>query len=359
MRSPSPGLLAIADALRAHSASSSSPSPSPMPSPLPCNLFVLVCRIQLITVSLSRDTNTDHYIFPLCVLLATPTSDSIPLEGHSPISRFSRACLLTSFTEFASKDHTKATFTIPDVKNIATSRACNLSIILIRYGMMGSAGFDTDTGDHVEASALRSKFLEGKCFWGKIPINLLGSSLENCVTLNLGHTVESASTVTMNPSFLEPKFLERDSCLTCFTHKVDATGSYQLQVGISVQDVGARDMPKSPYNSYSYSDVPPSSLPHIIRLRAGNVIFNSKYYNNTMQKTEVTEDFACAFCFVKCGSYKLPVAGTIWYGSAMTPIELFGPNRYQWDQGYFQQEIYRRDIPSLEIKKDVSFLYAM
>ncbi|KAL5642676.1 hypothetical protein ACJX0J_003416 [Zea mays] len=30
------------------------------------------------------------------------------------------------------------------------------------------------------------------------------------------------------------------------------------------------------------------------------------------------------------------------YGSATTPIELFGPTRYQWDQGYFQQEIYRR-----------------
>ncbi|XP_044446260.1 polycomb group protein EMF2B [Triticum aestivum] len=24
-----------------------------------------------------------------------------------------------------------------------------------------------------------------------------------------------------------------------------------------------------------------------------------------MQKTEVTEDFACPFCFVKCGSYKI------------------------------------------------------
>ncbi|KAL5643646.1 hypothetical protein ACJX0J_002424 [Zea mays] len=34
--------------------------------------------------------------------------------------------------------------------------------------------------------------------------------------------------------------------------------------------------------------------------------------------------------------------GTMWYGSATTPIELFGPTRYQWDQGYFQQEIYRR-----------------
>ncbi|XBI86919.1 hypothetical protein VPH35_025067 [Triticum aestivum] len=238
-------------------------------------------RIQL-TASLSRGTNTewpDQNIFPLYLLLATPTSDNIPLEGHSPIYRFSHACLLTSFSELDSKEHSKATFIIPDVKNIATSRACNLSIILIRCeGQVG------ENNCSVEASALRK--LEGKCFWGKIPINLLGSSLENCVPLNLGHTVELASTVTMSPSFLEPKFLEQDSCLTFCSHKVDATGSYQLQVGISVQEAGARDMSESPYNSYSYSDVPPSSLPHIIRLRA------------------VTEDFACAFCLVKCGSYK-------------------------------------------------------
>ena len=36
------------------------------------------------------------------------------------------------------------------------------------------------------------------------------------------------------------------------------------------------------------------------------------------------------------------VAGTMWYGSAATPVELFGPTRYQWDQGFFQQEIERR-----------------
>jgi photosystem II CP47 chlorophyll apoprotein len=36
------------------------------------------------------------------------------------------------------------------------------------------------------------------------------------------------------------------------------------------------------------------------------------------------------------------VAGTMWYGSAATPIELYGPTRYQWDSGYFQQEISRR-----------------
>ena len=41
------------------------------------------------------------------------------------------------------------------------------------------------------------------------------------------------------------------------------------------------------------------------------------------------------------------VAGTMWYGSATTPIELFGPTRYQWDSNYFQQEIDRRVQASL------------
>ncbi|MGB3764986.1 MAG: photosystem II chlorophyll-binding protein CP47 [Phormidesmis sp.] len=36
------------------------------------------------------------------------------------------------------------------------------------------------------------------------------------------------------------------------------------------------------------------------------------------------------------------VAGTMWYGSATTPIELFGPTRYQWDGSYFAEEIERR-----------------
>jgi photosystem II CP47 chlorophyll apoprotein len=36
------------------------------------------------------------------------------------------------------------------------------------------------------------------------------------------------------------------------------------------------------------------------------------------------------------------VAGTMWYGSATTPIELYGPTRYQWDQDFFKQEINRR-----------------
>jgi photosystem II CP47 chlorophyll apoprotein len=36
------------------------------------------------------------------------------------------------------------------------------------------------------------------------------------------------------------------------------------------------------------------------------------------------------------------VAGTMWYGSAASPIALFVPTRYQLDSGYFQKEIRRR-----------------
>lgn len=52
------------------------------------------------------------------------------------------------------------------------------------------------------------------------------------------------------------------------------------------------------------------------------------------------------------------VAGTMWYGSAATPIELFGPTRYQWDQGYFQQEIDRRVQASVANGASLSQAYA-
>ncbi|CAN6455192.1 unnamed protein product [Victoria cruziana] len=59
-------------------------------------------------------------------------------------------------------------------------------------------------------------------------------------------------------------------------------------------------------------------------LRMGNI--------ETVLSSSITDVFFADFV----------VAGTMWYGSATTPIELFEPTHYQWDQGYFQQEIYRR-----------------
>lgn len=65
-------------------------------------------------------------------------------------------------------------------------------------------------------------------------------------------------------------------------------------------------------------------------LRMGNI--------ETVLSSSISAVFFAAFV----------VAGTMWYGSAATPVELFGPTRYQWDQEYFHQEMDRR------VQKDVA-----
>lgn len=52
------------------------------------------------------------------------------------------------------------------------------------------------------------------------------------------------------------------------------------------------------------------------------------------------------------------VAGTMWYGSATTPIELYGPTRYQWDLGFFRQEIDNRVQTRLAEGKSLSAAWA-
>ncbi|CAM0907819.1 unnamed protein product [Alopecurus aequalis] len=255
-------------------------------------------RIQ-ISVSISGRANTElpaHGIFPLHVMFARATSND-SFDGHSPVYRFSRACLLTSFIESGDSDHSKAIFTIPDLRSLATSQVCNLNIILISCGQRGQNLSENFSQNHMDSSSPQK--LGGQCSWGKIPIDLFSSSPDNGVTLSLGRTVELTSEICMSPGFIEPTFLEDGSCLTFCSRK----GSYELRASINAQEAGARDMDSSPYNSYSYDDVPLSALPQIIRLRTGNVLFNYKHCQKLL-RTEVTEDFSCSFCLVQCGSFK-------------------------------------------------------
>jgi photosystem II CP47 chlorophyll apoprotein len=85
--------------------------------------------------------------------------------------------------------------------------------------------------------------------------------------------------------------------------------------------------------------VRPSQRLHLA-LRMGNI--------ETVLASSLSAVFFAAFV----------VAGTMWYGSAATPIELFGPTRYQWDQAYFQQEIDRRVETDLASGKSLSQAWA-
>jgi photosystem II CP47 chlorophyll apoprotein len=52
------------------------------------------------------------------------------------------------------------------------------------------------------------------------------------------------------------------------------------------------------------------------------------------------------------------VSRTIWYGSSASPVELYGPTRYHWDKGFYQQEIRKRVRESIQGGESVQQAWA-
>ncbi|XP_020585010.1 polycomb group protein EMBRYONIC FLOWER 2-like isoform X3 [Phalaenopsis equestris] len=258
-------------------------------------------RIKVI-ISLPGNMNSEQQqrnLFPLYVILVRPIAN-ITIGEHAAVYGVCRSHILSSFYEYGKKE-TEATFVIPEIKKLSTARGASLNMVIVSIGEAQGSSDENHLPEGGECLASFPAKLEGNCFWGKVPIESLYSSLEKCVTLSLGHRSEMISAIDMHPSSLKSSFLDQHNCLNFKNHNIDSLSSYKIQVSLCAQEVGARE--RSPYDSYTYNDVPASTLPHIIRLRSGNVLFNYRYYNNKLQKTEVTEDFSCPFCLVQCSSF--------------------------------------------------------
>eukprot|EP00261_Vitis_vinifera_P030494 XP_019071737.1 PREDICTED: polycomb group protein EMBRYONIC FLOWER 2 isoform X4 [Vitis vinifera] len=251
-------------------------------------------RLQM-TISLSgtiKDGMQAKDLLPVYILMAKPVSDTEVAAGkqHSEVYRLNRACKLSSFTEFEGWRRAEANFILPEMNKLSLDvKAGKLTILLVSCGEARNSFCEANVG--------------GYCLWGKLPMESLYSSLERSASLTLGNRAEMLSNVDMQSCFLEPCFLEEGSCTTFHTpHDLGTMGSQKVQVNIVAQKVGAKE--KSPYASYTYRNIPTSSLSNIIRLRAGNVIFNYRDRSDMPQKIEVTENFSCPFCLMQCASFK-------------------------------------------------------
>ncbi|XP_042497430.1 polycomb group protein EMF2B-like isoform X2 [Macadamia integrifolia] len=261
----------------------------------------------LMTVSITGIMNDGvqmQNLLPLYLLLVSPVSDVVVAE-HSAVYRINRGRILTTSSKFDGRDLTQANFELPEINKLSSdARAAKLALLLVSCGGTGSSvcggGLDKDS---LDKASFPSSF-GGYCLWGKISLESLYMSLAKCGNLISTHSAEMLSSVAMHSCFLEPGCLEEGNSISFkIPHNSRAMDLLQkVQVNISVQEVGAAE--RSPYNSYKYNNIPALSLPHIMRLRAGNVIFNYRYYNNILRKTEVTEDFSCPFCLMKCASFK-------------------------------------------------------
>ncbi|KAG8390222.1 hypothetical protein BUALT_Bualt01G0061400 [Buddleja alternifolia] len=253
-------------------------------------------RIQM-TVSLPSTVNDESRIqslFPLCILLARPVHSPSVVEGTA-VYRFSRECILTKCTGDDRMNQDQANFILPEVNKLSAEvKSGSLSILFVSCAELFK--------EHADGSLFPAN-VGRHCFLGKIPMELLHLSWEKSLSLSSGERAEMLSTVDLHSCFLKTSCFGEDKCFSFHSPHAGATAMpQQLQVRIAAEEVGAKE--RSPYDSFSYSDVPSSTLPQIIRLRTGNVVFNYKYYNNKLQRTEVTEDFTCPFCLVKCASFK-------------------------------------------------------
>ncbi|XP_033142204.1 polycomb group protein EMBRYONIC FLOWER 2-like [Brassica rapa] len=243
-------------------------------------------RIQM-TVSLSDSIETQK-LFPLYVFLARLVSPE-PTAEYSAVYKFSRTCSIPGGVDG------KANFLLPEMDRLAL-KAGSVDLLFISFA--GEQNFDS--------SKIRSGNIGGHCFLSKIPLETLYSSWKKYPNMGLGERATSVSLVEMQPYFLQLKCIMSEQCVEIQVPRNPLTSSspQQVQVTISAQEVGATENP--PYrSSFSFNDFPASSvvLP-INRLRKGQVAFNYRYYNNKLQKTEVTGDFTCPICSVKCASFK-------------------------------------------------------
>jgi hypothetical protein len=263
-------------------------------------------RIQM-TVSLSGpmiNGMQSQSLFPLYILLARPIS-SIAVAEYSAVYRFRKACNLTSYIETEGTSQAQAKFVLPDMSKLSADvKSGSLVILFVSFAeTISSSSGSNLIKDHMDMARFPSTY-GGYCLLGKVPLELPYLSWEKSPNLNLGEKAEMLSTVDMFSCFVKMSFSGEEKSISFQIPSNSRTlcARHQVPVIISAEEIGAKE--RSSYNPYSYSDLPASSLPHIVRLRTGNVIFNYRYYNDMLQRTEVTEDFSCPFCLVKCASFK-------------------------------------------------------
>ncbi|WMV20061.1 hypothetical protein MTR67_013446 [Solanum verrucosum] len=255
-------------------------------------------RIQM-AISVPATVNDESQVqnlFPLGVILAKPLSSAAAVEAHSAVYQFKRACMSTSFSGVDGINRAQAKFILPEMNKLSAEiRAGSLVILFVSFAELAR-----DRGD-ISSFPLN---LEGHCLLGRMPMELLHLLWDKSPNLSLGERAEMLSTVDLNPCFMKTSSLDKDRRISFQYPRSSAALAtiQQLQVKIASEEAFARE--RTRYDSFSYDDIPSTSLARIIRLRTGNVVFNYMYYNNKLQRTEVTEDFTCPFCLVKCVSFK-------------------------------------------------------
>ncbi|XP_027364627.1 polycomb group protein EMBRYONIC FLOWER 2-like [Abrus precatorius] len=281
----------------------------------------------LMTVSLSWKDDETQSLFPLCICMARlhPIGEDEEEEKYSAVYQTNQIFTFRGSSEIDGNGNTqvKANFMLPENEKLAKKAESGKFFILV-YGKNPNSA----SGANASVMPLDVAFIEsrtGESFlFGKLCLQSIYAVCCCNPNFSLGQQTEIMSAIDLLPCILEcgvqgkdksisiqkPSNSEDEVCSSIniiyplsknFT-TTDLSILKRLQISISAKGFGAEE--KSPYHIHASSDVASSSSSRNIRLKEGIVTFNYRYYNDKLRRTEVTEDFCCPFCLVKCASYK-------------------------------------------------------
>ncbi|KAH1228900.1 Polycomb group protein EMBRYONIC FLOWER 2 [Glycine max] len=252
-------------------------------------------RIQM-AVSLTRTITESQNVFPMSICLARRISDH-GASRQTAIYQIGRIFIFRNSPGIDLNTQVQANFTLPEVNKLAEeARSCSLDILFVSTATVENSNLSSGVNSNSKPSDLNhlAFFESGEyCLCGKVSLESLYMAWDCFPNFRLGQRAEIMSTVDLLPCILKSDFLNEDTRISIQvpSNFENMSTSKQVQITISAEEFGAKE--KSPYLSYAGGEVPSSSLSHIIG-----------YYNNKLQRTEVTKDFTCPFCLVKCACFK-------------------------------------------------------
>ncbi|KAL4288174.1 hypothetical protein AHAS_Ahas19G0259800 [Arachis hypogaea] len=140
------------------------------------------------------------------------------------------------------------------------------------------------------------------CLCGKVSLEKEFQSWDESSNLRLGLQAEAVSTVDLHPCILKYGARDKEQNISVqapnnFENGFPKSTSTQLQIKMYAQQIGAKEKSSHDTNITALAS-------RMTRLKEGNLKFNFRYYYDKLQRTEVTEDFSCPLCLVRCASYK-------------------------------------------------------
>ncbi|KAM0023679.1 putative transcription factor C2H2 family [Helianthus debilis subsp. tardiflorus] len=237
-------------------------------------------RVQLsVSRSQVHDDGLDTLlIFPIYVLLARP----VPTPNEETLRyRFKRACKLTAFNGPPTLGSSQPRFILPEIEKLTEFKSGSLAILLV--------SFADQTDMDLTQNRMVSPSNDGYCLMGEIPIDFLQFSREKSPNISLGEGAEFTSSVSLESCRMKLSCSDGEKCVSFLFR--DSFKLVEVPITITAEELGAS----------SSTD----KRSQVVRPRTGEVLFNYRYYyGNKLHITQVTEDYTCPFCLLKCASYE-------------------------------------------------------